>query len=145
MTNYRSDRLERAARFDINDPAARRAAQSIVWTLELHIQEHYKNGCEDCKGCDSCETNQQMASDIRAKESYQMVLQDFWEGTNWNPLPWAAEFYENHYNFARYYLGATERGALLTLCTSTSAVAYLASPTTMNVGWLDAIFEPFAA
>jgi hypothetical protein len=126
MTNYRSDRLERAARFDINDPAARRAAQSIVWTLELHIQEHYKNGCEDCKGCDSCETNQQMASDIRAKESYQMVLRDFWEGTNWNPLPWAAEFYENHYNFARHYLG--DQGGTGSRGSSGTVLAHRSAP-----------------
>ena len=110
MINDLADRLERAARFDLDEPAAQRAAQSTVWTLEQQIQNDYKNGCETCKGCKNCDHNKKMASAIRAKDSYQQVLRDFWEGKSWNPLPWAAEFYENEYNFARYYLGGDHFG-----------------------------------
>ncbi len=108
MINDLADRQERAARFDLDEPAAQRATQSTVWTLEQQIRNDYENGCETCKGCKNCDHNKKMASAIRAKDSYQQVLKEFWEGSSWNPLPWAAEFYENEYNFARYYQVADE-------------------------------------
>jgi len=105
---YIQDRLNGGA------STCRKCLSWVLASEDLKACEEF-NSCKDpsCDYCDSCSIqhckdchyNHQMANLIRASESYQQVLREFWEQTNWNPLPWAAEFYENEYNFARYYLG----------------------------------------
>ena len=110
-----------------------RVDQSVIWMWETYIAERLNGGaghcrqcakqtalcvpyanckdpncdyCESCtaRHCERCHYNQHMARVIRARDSYQQALRDYWEGTNWNPLPWTEEFYAT-YDFSLYYLG----------------------------------------
>jgi hypothetical protein len=105
---------------------------------ELEPCEEFNNckdpSCDYCSSCShqhckECHYNQQMATAIRSSETYQQVLRDYWEGTNWNPLPWAAEFYET-YDFEKYYLGGSPR-SLVSMAT-VSVLAFRAPLPVLN-------------